>query len=55
MEWKGAARAMSAGEFARAAEAIGCDVATIKAVFEVESAEVETLSDLHYRWEFRTA
>jgi len=37
MIWKGAARPMSAGEFARAAEAIGCDAATIKAVFEVES------------------
>ena len=37
MIWKGAARPMSAGAFARAAETIGCEVATIKAVFEVES------------------
>lgn len=43
--WKGAARPMPAHAFAQAAEAIGCEVAAIRAVFAVESASRGYLRD----------
>lgn len=36
--WIGAARRASAGDFARAAEALGCPVAALRAVWDVEAA-----------------
>lgn len=36
MEWKGAAKKLEPGDIARAAQAIGCDEAAIKAVMAVE-------------------